>query len=178
MRYALDGQSPRLRGEGHYIAPGAVLIGNVELGPEASVWFTAVLRGDNDGIRVGAQSNVQDGAILHTDPGIELEVGDRVTIGHRAMLHGCRIGDGSLIGIGSTILNGARIGSCCVVGAHSLVTEGKSFPDGVLVLGAPARVVRELDAGELAEIDRAAEVYVSKARRYRDGLQPADNSGR
>lgn len=174
MRYALDGRQPRLQGEGHYIAPGAVVIGDVELGPRSSVWFAAVLRGDNDRIRIGAQSNVQDGAILHTDPGIELDVGERVTIGHRAMLHGCCIGERTLVGIGSTILNGAKIGSRSIVGAHALVTEGKVFPDGVLVLGAPAKVVRELNEAELADVERAAEVYVQKARRYRDGLVAAD----
>ena len=174
MRYALDGLRPRLLGDGHYIAPGAVVIGDVELGPEASVWFAAVVRGDNDRIRIGARSNVQDGAILHTDPGFELEVGDHVTIGHRAMLHGCRVGERSLVGIGSTVLNGASIGARSIVGAHALVTEGKSFPDGVLLLGAPAKVARDLNDTELAGIEQAADVYVGKARRYRGGLVEAD----
>ena len=166
MIYTLHGREPVLEGSEHFIAPGASVIGSVRLKAGASVWFGAVLRGDNDWIRVGSDSNVQDNAVLHTDGGIELVVGDRVTIGHRAMLHGCVIGDNTLIGIGSTVLNHARIGRNCMVGAHTLVTEGKTFPDGVLLVGSPARVVRELDDDELRYVERAADVYVAQSKRY------------
>ena len=166
MIHSLGDQEPVLEGSGHFVAHNATIIGNVHLGSESSVWFNAVLRGDNDRIAIGDRSNIQDGAVLHTDPGIELVVGDGVTIGHQAMLHGCTIGDNSLIGIGATILNHAGIGRDSVVGAHALVTEGKSFPDGVLIVGSPARVVRELEAHEIEGIRRSAAVYVDNAKRY------------
>ena len=153
-----------------WVAPDARVIGRVRLKAGASVWFQSVLRGDNEWIEIGAGSNVQDGTVMHTDMGYPLTVGDRVTIGHKVMLHGCTIGADSLIGIGSIILNGARIGSNTVVGANSLVTEGKEFPDGVLVLGAPAKVVRELSAEEIAMIGHSAEHYVQNAGRYRNAL--------
>jgi carbonic anhydrase/acetyltransferase-like protein (isoleucine patch superfamily) len=168
---SLDGDTPEFEGDGHFVAPNATLIGKVTLGPGASVWFNAVARGDNDRIRIGRDSNIQDGAVLHTDPGIELIIGDRVTVGHLAMLHGCTIGDNTLIGIGSTVLNRARIGRNSVVGAHTLVTEGKAFPDGVLLTGSPARIVRELEADELAMLQRSADVYVEHGRRYRNHLE-------
>ena len=170
MNYALGERAPVLEGDGHFVAPNATIIGNVRLRAATSVWFNCVLRGDNDWIDIGARSNIQDGSVLHTDPGLELVLGESVTIGHRVMLHGCTIGNLSLVGIGSTVLNGARIGSHTVVGAHSLVTEGKSFPDGVLVLGAPACVVRPLGDDELALLARSAEVYVANAARYRASL--------
>ena len=170
MMYALGDRAPVLEGDGHFIAPNATLIGSVRLGPGASIWFNCVLRGDNERIEIGARSNVQDGSVLHTDPGIELVVGKDVTIGHKVMLHGCAIGDGSLIGIGSIVLNGARVGSHCIVGAHSLVTEGRSFPDGSLIFGSPARFVRELDADEIATLARSAAIYVANAARYRTSL--------
>ena len=153
-----------------WVAPDARLIGRVRLKAGASVWFQSVLRGDNEWIEIGEGSNVQDGTVMHTDMGYPLTVGDRVTIGHKVMLHGCTIGADTLIGIGSIILNGARIGSNTVVGANSLVTEGKEFPDGVLILGAPAKVVRELSEEEIAMIGHSAEHYVQNARRYRDDL--------
>jgi carbonic anhydrase/acetyltransferase-like protein (isoleucine patch superfamily) len=156
--------------DGAWVAPDARVIGRVRLKAGASVWFQSVLRGDNEWIEIGEGSNVQDGTVMHTDMGYPLTVGDRVTIGHKVMLHGCTIGADSLIGIGSIILNGARIGSNTVVGANSLVTEGKEFPDGVLVLGAPAKVVRELSAEEIAMIGHSAEHYVQNARRYRNEL--------
>lgn len=168
MIVTLGDRRPVLEGDGHYIAPGATLIGNVVLGASATVWYGAVIRADNDWIRIGAASNVQDGCVLHTDEGLELVVGDQVTIGHRAVLHGCRIGDRCIVGIGSIVMNGASIGSETIVGAGSLVTEGKRFPDGVLVLGAPARVARELTSAERESIRRSAERYVQKARQYRD----------
>ena len=166
MIYALGDRHPVLEGDGHFIAPDATIVGSVRLRAAASVWFGCVLRGDNDWIEVGARSNIQDGSVLHTDPGIRLVVGDNVTVGHKVMLHGCTVGDGSLIGIGSTVLNGAAVGARSIVGAHSLVTEGKRFPDGVLILGSPARVVRELDDEELTMLSRTADVYVANAARY------------
>jgi carbonic anhydrase/acetyltransferase-like protein (isoleucine patch superfamily) len=153
-----------------WVAPDARVIGRVRLKAGASVWFQSVLRGDNEWIEIGEGSNVQDGTVMHTDMGYPLTVGDRVTIGHKVMLHGCTVGADSLIGIGSIILNGAHIGSHTVVGANSLVTEGKEFPDGVLVLGAPAKVVRELSEEEIAMIGHSAEHYVQNARRYRNEL--------
>ncbi|HKL63112.1 MAG TPA: gamma carbonic anhydrase family protein [Woeseiaceae bacterium] len=153
-----------------WVAPDARIIGRVRLKADASVWFQSVLRGDNEWIGIGEGSNVQDGTVMHTDMGYPLTVGDRVTIGHKVMLHGCTIGTDSLIGIGSIVLNGACIGSHSVVGANSLITEGKEFPDGVLILGAPAKVVRELSAEEIAMIGHSAEHYVENARRYRHEL--------
>jgi carbonic anhydrase/acetyltransferase-like protein (isoleucine patch superfamily) len=159
------------RGE-YWIAPGAALIGEVRLKQNASVWFGAVLRGDNALIEVGEGSNVQDGAILHTDPGCPLVVGPEVTIGHRAMLHGCTVGEASLIGIGAIVLNGARIGRGCLVGAGALITEGKAIPDGSLVVGAPARVVRALAPEEQAGLRASAARYVANWRRYAAELRP------
>lgn len=170
MMQALGDRAPVLEGGGHFIAENATLIGSVRLKDQASVWFNSVLRGDNDWLEVGERSNIQDGCILHTDPGIRLVVGNGVTIGHRVMLHGCLIGDNSLIGIGSTLLNGSAIGKNCIVGAHSLVTENKKFPDGSLILGSPARVARELSDEEIAHIGWSADVYVQNARRFGEQL--------
>ncbi len=174
MIYALGDQAPAFDGDDHFIAANATLIGNVHVAAGASIWFGAILRGDNDRITIGRDSNVQDGAILHTDPGMPLTVGERVTIGHRVMLHGCTIGDESLIGIGSTVLNHAKIGRQCLVGAHALITEGKEFPDGVLIHGSPARIVRELSAQERAMLSQSAEVYVANGKRFREQLVAAD----
>jgi carbonic anhydrase/acetyltransferase-like protein (isoleucine patch superfamily) len=168
--YSLGDRTPVFDGGGHFVADNATLIGSVRLGDQASVWFNCVLRGDNDWLVVGERSNIQDGSVLHTDPGLELVVGNGVTVGHKVMLHGCSIGDDSLIGIGSTVLNGAKIGSDCIVGAHALVTENKVFPDGTLILGAPARVARELDAEEIAMIRKSADVYVRNAVRFSSDL--------
>ena len=170
MIYELGDRQPRLEGDGHFIAPTASVIGDVTLKQGASIWFNAVLRGDNDLIEIGANSNIQDGAVLHTDPGIELIVGDNVTVGHQVMLHGCTIGNNSLIGIGSTLLNRSSIGSNCIVGAHSLITEGKEFPDEVLILGSPAKVIRELEAAELEFLKYAADVYVQNSQRFLEEL--------
>jgi carbonic anhydrase/acetyltransferase-like protein (isoleucine patch superfamily) len=170
---ALGEHSPELVGDGHFIADNATVIGNVRLLSKSSVWFNTVIRGDNEPIEVGEGSNVQDGCILHTDPGFPLTIGAGVTVGHRVMLHGCTIGDNSLIGIGSTVLNGAKIGTNCLVGAHSLVTEGKSFPDGSLILGSPAKVVRELTAEEIAGIKLSASHYVGNAARFATSLRDA-----
>ncbi len=172
MIYRLGERSPEIDPSA-FAAPSAELIGAVGLGAEASVWFGAVLRGDNEPIRVGARSNVQDGSVLHTDPGFPLTLGEEVTVGHMAMLHGCTIGDGTLIGIQSVILNGAVIGRGCIVGAGSLIPEGKQYPDGTLLLGRPARVVRELDERQRAELRELAGHYVAKCRRYRAELAPA-----
>jgi len=176
--YDLDSTSPALPGDSDYwVAPGAVLIGEVVLKKNASVWFSAVLRGDNEAIEIGENSNVQDGAILHTDLGHPLTVGRGVTIGHRAVLHGCTVGEGSLIGIGAIVLNGARIGRNCLVGAGALVTEGKSIPDGSLVIGAPGRVARPLTEAEVAGLKASAAHYVANWKRYVGGLRPHPSTG-
>ena len=174
MMYQLGDRSPVLEGDDHYVADSAQVIGNVALKSHSSVWFNVVMRGDNEVIEVGARSNVQDGSVLHTDPGYPLTIGEGVTVGHKVMLHGCTIGDNSLIGIGSTILNGAVIAENCIVGAHALITENKSFPAGSLVIGAPAKVARELTAEEIASIGVAADHYVANARRFQDALTPIE----
>ncbi|HEY2928555.1 gamma carbonic anhydrase family protein, partial [Piscinibacter sp.] len=144
---------------------------NVVLAEDANVWFGAVLRGDNEALRIGRGSNVQDGTVMHTDMGYPLTIGDKVTIGHQVMLHGCTVGDGSLIGIHAVVLNGAKIGRHCLVGAGSLVPEGKEFPDGSLIVGTPARVVRQLTPEQIEGLERNAEHYVENARRYKAGLR-------
>ena len=169
---SLDGVSPILPDGFHWIADTAIVIGNVKLETDASIWFGAVLRGDNERITIGRGSNVQDGAVLHTDPGFPLTVGADCTIGHRAILHGCTIGEGSLVGMGATILNGARIGRNCLIGAATLITEGKEIPDGSLVLGAPGKVARALTAEELERLPRSAQRYVQNAKRFAAGLKP------
>ncbi|HKJ19034.1 MAG TPA: gamma carbonic anhydrase family protein [Woeseiaceae bacterium] len=168
--YTLGDRAPEFEGAGHFVADSASIIGSVRLKDKASIWFNCVLRGDNDWLVVGERSNIQDGSVLHTDPGIKLVVGDGVTVGHKVMLHGCEIGNDSLIGIGSTVLNGAKIGKNSLVGAHALITENKVFPDGSLILGAPASVVRELTDEELALIRRSADVYVDNAERFSKSL--------
>lgn len=170
MIYTLGDNTPIFEGDQHYIAPSAELIGMVRVKSGASIWFNTVLRGDNDWITIGENSNIQDGSVLHTDPGIELTVGDNVTIGHQVTLHGCEIGDGTMIGIGTTVLNRARIGRNCVVGACALITEGKEFPDGVLILGSPAKVVRNLEEDELNMLKMSAQVYVNNSKRFRKDL--------
>ena len=167
--YRLDDLVPRAEA-GAWVAENAVVVGHVLLEADASVWFGAVLRGDNELLRLGLRSNVQDGSVLHSDPGFPLTIEDDVTIGHQAMLHGCTVGVGSLIGIGAVVLNGARIGRNCLVGARALVTEGKSFPDGSLIVGAPAVVVRPLTAEQIAGLYRVAAHYVENAQRFRAGL--------
>lgn len=164
--YSLGEDRPQVGAEA-WVAPGATVLGRVRLGAAASVWYSAVLRGDNDLIQVGARSNIQDGSVLHTDHGLALTVGDDVTVGHQVMLHGCSVGDGSLIGIQSVILNGARIGKHCLVGAKSLVTEGKEFPDGALIMGSPAKVVRMLSAEQIQMLQMSAAHYVQQAARHR-----------
>lgn len=170
--HALDGVSPQIDPDA-WVAPGAQLIGRILLAPGASVWFNAVLRGDNETITVGRNSNVQDGTVCHTDKGFPLTIGPDCTIGHMAILHGCTIGAGSLIGMGATVLNGAQIGSNILVGAGALVTEGKVFPDGVLVVGRPAKVVRDLTPAEIEGLAGSAASYRANAQRFRTGLRPA-----
>ncbi|WP_439529852.1 gamma carbonic anhydrase family protein [Pannonibacter sp.] len=169
--YALDGISPDLPEDGQYwIAPDAQLIGRIRLETDASVWFGAVLRGDNELILVGRRSNVQDGAVLHTDMGYPLTIGSNCTIGHKAILHGCSIGDNTLVGMGATILNGARIGRNCIIGANALVAEGKEIPDNSLVVGMPGRIIRTLDAEAEQRNTQSADGYVRNWQRYRAGL--------
>lgn len=170
MIYALDDLTPTLAPDA-YVAPGATVIGDVHLAPESSVWFGAVLRGDVERLTIGRGSNIQDNSVLHSDPGAPLVLGERVTVGHMVMLHGCHVGDGALIGVGAVVLNHARIGADCLVGARALVTEGKEFPDGVLILGSPARVVRELAPEEIARIHATNARYIERAKRYRTVLR-------
>ncbi|GJD49794.1 Protein YrdA [Methylobacterium crusticola] len=173
--YALDDHSPILAEPGSaWIAPDAHVIGRVRLGRDVGIWFGATLRGDNEEIVVGDRTNIQENAVLHTDPGFPLSLGAGVTVGHGAIVHGCTVGDNSLIGMGATILNGARIGRNCLVGANALVTEGKTFPDNSLIVGAPAKAVRSLDAAAEDTLRRSAESYVAKAHRFAGGLRRVD----
>lgn len=170
---ALDGLAPKLPGAGRYwIAPTATVIGNVELQDDASVWFGAVLRGDSEPIVIGPQSNIQDLTVIHTDPGFPASIGRGCTIGHRAILHGCTIGENSLVGMGAIVLNGAVIGRNCLIGAGALVPERKSIPDNSLALGTPARVVRELDAAAIEQLRQTAAHYVRNWKRFAGGLGP------
>ncbi|HVU21491.1 MAG TPA: gamma carbonic anhydrase family protein [Rhizomicrobium sp.] len=173
--YALDGVEPQLPEDGSYwIAPNAVLIGNVRLKKNASVWFGAVLRGDNDLIELGENSNIQDNSVCHTDPGQPTIIGANVTVGHKVILHSTTIGDGSLIGMGSTLLNRSKIGSNCLVGANSLVSEGKEFADGSLIIGSPARVARALSEQQQAVLKFSSDVYVQNYQRFRGKLKRLD----
>jgi carbonic anhydrase/acetyltransferase-like protein (isoleucine patch superfamily) len=168
--YELDGERPDLA-ERHWIAESASVIGRVRLKSDASVWFGSVLRGDNEWIEVGERSQIQDNATLHTDPGFPIVIGADCVIGHNVILHGCRVADNSLIGMGAILLNGARIGRNSLVGAGALVTEGKEFPDHSLIVGAPARVVRTLDEKAAQMIAQAADIYVKRWQRYAKGLR-------
>jgi carbonic anhydrase/acetyltransferase-like protein (isoleucine patch superfamily) len=168
--YELDGIAPQLA-DSAWVADSAQVMGNVALAADTSIWFGAVLRGDTETIRIGRGSNIQDLSVLHADVGMPLVIGEDVTVGHQVMLHGCSVGDGSLIGIGAVVLNGAVIGKACLVGAGALVTEGKVFPDGSMILGSPAKVVRQLSPEQLEGLRRSARHYVANARRYRAGLK-------
>ena len=171
--YSLGGVTPTLPPHGEYwIAPNASVIGNVILKKNASIWFGAVLRGDNEAIIIGENSNIQDNSVLHTDMGKPLTLGANVTVGHKVMLHGCTVGDGSLIGIGAIVLNGARIGRGCLIGAGALITENKEIPDRSLVMGSPGKVVRTLTEEEAAAIAHGAAHYVANWKRYSGGLAP------
>jgi carbonic anhydrase/acetyltransferase-like protein (isoleucine patch superfamily) len=171
MLYEIEDRVPQIDPTA-WAADSATIIGSVRLEPGSSVWFGCVLRGDNDEITVGENSNVQDGSVLHTDPGLPLRIGRGCVIGHQAMLHGCTVGDNSLIGIGAVLLNRARIGANSIVAARSLVPEGKEFPDGVMLMGSPAKVVRELTPAELGALGVMARHYVQNAQRYRARLRP------
>ncbi len=173
--YALDNIAPEFPRDGRFwIAPDAHVIGRVRLGEDASVWFGSVLRGDNELIDIGEATNIQEGALLHTDMGAPLTVGAGCTIGHKAILHGCTIGENSLIGMGATVLNHVRIGANCLVGANALVTEGKTFPDNSLIVGAPARAVRTLDPEAVERLRWSAAHYVENWKRYAKGMRRID----
>lgn len=171
--YELDGVAPSVP-ESAWIADSAQVMGDVRLGEGASVWFGAVVRGDTDTISIGAGTNIQDASVLHADRGMPLTIGANVTVGHQVMLHGCTIGDESLIGIGAVVLNGAKIGRNCLVGAGSLVTEGKEFPDGSMILGSPARVVKQLLPEQMEGLRQSARHYMENARRFKQGLRRID----
>ena len=168
--YALGPHTPEIDPES-WIAPNAVVIGQVKLSKNASIWWNCTVRGDTDRLIIGENSNIQDGSVLHTDEGVPMHIGNDVTVGHLVMLHGCTVGDGSLIGIGSVILNRAVIGKGCIVGANTLIPEGKVFPDRVLIVGSPGKVVRELSDEEVGRLSHAADHYVNNARRYRTTLK-------
>jgi carbonic anhydrase/acetyltransferase-like protein (isoleucine patch superfamily) len=170
--YELDGQAPEFPGDGRYwVAETAVLIGRVRLKSHSSVWFSAVLRGDNEWIELGERSQIQDNATLHTDPGFPMTIGRNCVIGHKVVLHGCTIGDNSLIGMGAIMLNGSKVGNNCLVGAGALITEGKEFPDNSMILGAPARVIRPVDDKMAAMIAAGADIYVRRWQQYAKGLK-------
>ncbi len=171
--YSLDGTNVSFpETDEYWVAENAIVVGNVVLKPNSSVWFGAVLRGDNETITVGEGSNVQDGSVLHTDPGFPLDIGANCTIGHMVMLHGCKIGQGSLIGIGATVLNGAEIGEECLIGAHALIPEGKKIPPRSLVMGAPGKVVRTLGDEHLAMIKKGVASYQNRWRVFKAGMKP------
>ncbi len=174
MMYSLDGVEVRLNGKGHFIAPNAAVIGNVVLEENVSIWFSVVLRGDAERIHIGAGSNIQDGSVCHADEGMPLIVGENVTVGHNAMIHGCEIGDGSLVGINAVVLNGAKVGKGCVIGANSLVPENMVIPDGSMVMGTPARVKKELTEEQQQFFAINAQHYIQNAHNYTLGLKDQD----
>lgn len=169
--FELDGRVPSLPDGFSFVAESASVIGNVVIEDDVGIWFGAVIRGDNETITIGTGSNVQDNAVLHTDPGFPLTIGRHCTIGHKAMLHGCTVGENSLIGMNATVLNGAVIGRNCLIGAGALVTEGKQIPDNSLVVGAPGKVVRALDEAAIARLAQSAQHYIANARRFAAGLK-------
>ncbi len=174
MMYKLGDKQPSLQGEGHFVADSANVIGDVVLESKSSVWFNAVIRGDNATITLGEETNVQDGAVLHTDPGIPLTLGKGVIVGHNVMLHGCTVGDNTLIGIGAVVLNNAKIGKNCIIGANALVTERSEIPDNSMVLGSPAKVVKQIDDATAEMLKLNAEVYVHHAARYSKDLETVE----
>lgn len=175
--YELDGVRPTLPETGTvWVAPGAHVIGDVILGDGVGVWFGAVVRGDNTTITIGARTNLQDHVMVHVDPGFPVTIGEGCTVGHRAIIHGCTIGNNTLVGMGAIVLNGARVGDNCLIGAGALVTEGKEIPDGSLVLGAPAKVVRQLDAAAIEGLTRSSETYVRNYQRFAAGLREIDEA--
>lgn len=168
--YQLDDLSPAIH-DSAWVADSAAVMGNVTLSEDSSVWFGVVIRGDTETITVGKGTNIQDNSVLHADHGMPLVIGDNVTVGHQVMLHGCTIGDGSLVGIQAVVLNGAKIGKNCLVGAGALVTEGKEFPDGCMILGSPAKAVRQLSEAQIEGLKMSAQHYIDNARRYKTGLK-------
>lgn len=174
MFYSLDQRMPEKQGEGQFVAHNATVIGSVRLMEKSSVWFNVVIRGDNELITIGPESNIQDGSVLHTDPGIPLTIGRGVTVGHKAMLHGCQIGDYSLIGINAVILNGARIGKHCLIGANTLIPEGMEIPDGSMVIGSPGKIRKELNDSQKKMLELSAAHYVRNAERYLAALNRVD----
>ncbi|MEO8136928.1 MAG: gamma carbonic anhydrase family protein [Betaproteobacteria bacterium] len=174
MRYTLGEHRLQLVGEGHFIAASASVVGSVTLHSQASVWFGAVIRGDNETIIIGENTNIQDGAVLHTDEGVDFALGEYVTIGHQAMLHGCLVGDNSLIGIQAVVLNRVVIGRNCLIGSKALITEGKVIPDGSVVMGSPGKIVRQVTADEIAWMKANAMHYAQNARRYLRDLRARD----
>lgn len=174
MLYALGKHTPELIGEGHFVADNATVVGMVRLQANSSVWFHVVIRGDCDWIEVGEGSNVQDGAVLHTDPGIKLTIGKDVTVGHQAMLHGCTIGDNSLIGINAVVLNRASIGKNCLIGANTLIPEGKAIPDNSMVVGSPGKVIRTLEGPAVQMLQMSAQHYVQNGQRFARELRALD----
>ncbi|MFT4720334.1 MAG: carbonic anhydrase/acetyltransferase-like protein (isoleucine patch superfamily) [Candidatus Azotimanducaceae bacterium] len=172
MIYSLGQRRLEIRGQDYFIADNATVIGSVILEQNASIWFNAVLRGDNDLITIGENSNIQDGSVLHTDSGIPLTVGKNVTVGHKVMLHGCDVGEGTLVGINSVILNGAKIGKNCLIGANSLIAEGKVIPDGSMVIGSPGKIVRQLTPEQMQGLEMSAMHYVENFKRYNLELTP------
>jgi carbonic anhydrase/acetyltransferase-like protein (isoleucine patch superfamily) len=169
--YAIGDRQPTLVGKDHFVAPDATLVGDITLEAAVSIWFQAVIRAENDRIVIGEGSNIQDGSVLHVDPGYPLTIGRNVSVGHKAMLHGCTIGEGSLVGINSVVLNGAKIGKGVLIGANTLIAEGKEIPDGVLVLGSPGRVVRELTQEQKDGLIKVARGYVERGRNYNSNLK-------
>ena len=165
--YQLGDKAPKLPTEGHYwVAPDANIIGDVEIGENVGIWFGVTIRGDNETIRIGAGTNIQEGVVIHSDPGAPATIGENCTIGHSAIVHGCTVGDNSLIGMGATVLNGAKIGKNCLVGADALVTEGKEFPDGSLIVGSPAKAIRQLDDNAIEGLTLSAKHYIANWQRF------------
>ena len=174
MKYSLADKKVQIVGNDYFIADNATVIGSVIIYNDASIWFNAIVRGDNSPITIGEGTNIQDGAVLHTDAGIPLDIGKGVTVGHQAMLHGCTIGDNSLIGINAVILNHAKIGRNCIIGANCLITQGKEIPDNSMVLGSPGKIVREVTPEEIEELKHSAEQYVGNFKRFKKELKAQD----
>ncbi len=169
--FAIGERRPELRGEHHYIAHDATLVGSIILHNDVSVWFQVVIRAENDQISIGEGSNIQDGSVLHVDPGYPMSLGRNVSVGHKVMLHGCTIGEGSLVGINSVVMNGAKIGKSTLIGANTLIAEGKEFPDGVLVLGSPGKIVRELTQEQQDYLQKVARGYIERGKFYKNNLK-------
>jgi len=172
--YSLGDKKVQIVGEDYFIAENATVIGSVIIHNDVSIWFNSVIRGDNDPITIGEGTNIQDGAVLHTDEGIPLNIGKGVTVGHQAMLHGCQVGDNSLIGISAVVLNNAEIGKNCIIGANSLITQGKVIPDNSMVLGSPGKIVREVNEEEIEELKHSAEHYIGNFKRFKEQLKAQD----